>query len=57
MNSYQVTYSIGGLGEVRLTVYTDVDKDSEDFDSVIDKLCMEDIIREVSDYGAVKSFD
>lgn len=57
MKNYQVTYSIGGLGEIQLTVYTDVDKDHPDFDKIIDDLCVKEIVKEVSDYGCVKSFD
>lgn len=57
MNSYQITYSVGALGEVQLTVYTDVDKNDPSFNSVIDNLCVDVIIKEVTDYGSIKSFD
>ena len=57
VRSYQITYSIGGLGEVQLTVYTDVDENDPNFCNVIDKLCMDEIIDEVNCYGKIKSFD
>ena len=57
MNNYQITYSVGSLGEVQLTVYTDLDKDHPDFESVIDDICVKEIVKEVSDYGKIKSFD
>ena len=57
MKNYQITYSIGSLGEVQLTVYTDVDDNDPSFYNVIDKLCMDEIINEVNSYGKVKSFD
>ena len=57
MKNYQVTYSIGSLGDVQLTVYTDVEENDPNFHLVIDKLCMDEIIHEVNDYGRIKSFD
>jgi len=57
MKNYQVTYSIGSLGDVQLTVYTDVDENDPNFHLVIDNLCMDEIIQEVNDYGRIKSFD
>ena len=57
MKNYQITYSIGGLGEVQLTVCTDVDENDPNFHIVIDNLCMDEIINEVNSYGKVKSFD
>ncbi len=57
MKNYQVTYSIGGLGDVQLTVCTDVDENDPKFHLVIDNLCTDEIINEVKDYGKIKSFD
>ena len=57
MKNYQVTCSIGGLGDVQLTVYTDVDENDPNFHIVIDNLCMDEIINEVNSYGKIKSFD
>ena len=57
MKSYQITYSIGALGDVQLTVYTDVDENDPDFNTIIDNLCVDEIIKEVYDYGKIKSFD
>ena len=57
MNNYQVTYSVGSLGYVRLTVYTDVDKNDKQFMSIIDELCVDAIVKEVTDYGDIKSID
>ena len=57
MKNYQITYSIGSLGEVQLTVYTEIDENDPNFHNVIDKLCMDEIINEVNSYGKVKSFD
>lgn len=57
MNNYQITYSVGSLGEVQLTVYTELDKNHPDFEKVIDDLCVKEITKEVSDYGKIKSFD
>lgn len=57
MNNYQITYSIGSIGDVQLTVYTELDKDHPHFEKVIDELCVKEIIKEVSDYGKIKSYD
>lgn len=57
MKSYQITYSVGALGDVQLTVYTDVDENDPDFNTIIDNLCADEIVREVYDYGKIKSFD
>ena len=57
MKNYQITYSIGSLGEVQLTVYTEIDENDPNFYSVIDKLCINEIINEVNSYGKIKSFD
>ncbi len=57
MKNYQITYSIGSLGEVQLTVYTELDKNDPKFHLVIDNLCMDEIINEVNSYGKIKSFD
>ena len=57
MKSYQITYSIGALGDVQLTVNTDVDENDSDFNTIIDNLCVDEIIKEVYDYGKIKSFD
>ena len=57
MKNYQITYSIGSLGEVQLTVYTDADENDPNFHLVIDNLCMDKIINEVNSYGKIKSFD
>lgn len=57
MKNYQITYSVGSLGEVQLTVYTDVDENDPNFHIVIDNLCMDEIINEVNSYGKIKSFD
>mgnify|MGYP003612894834 FL=1 len=57
MKNYQITYSIGSLGEVQLTVYTEIDENDPNFHNVIDKLCMDEIINEVNSYGKIKSFD
>lgn len=57
MKNYQITYSVGALGDVQLTVYTDVDENDSDFISIIDSLCVDEIIKEVKDYGKIKSFD
>lgn len=57
MKNYQVTYSIGGLGDVQLTVYTDIGENDPNFHLVIDNLCMDEIINEVNDHGKIKSFD
>ena len=57
MKNYQITYSIGSLGEVQLTVYTDVDENDPNFHIIIDNLCMDKIINEVNSYGMIKSFD
>ena len=57
MKSYQITYSVGALGDVQLTVYTDVDENDSDFNTIIDNLCADEIIKEVYDYGKIKSFD
>ena len=57
MKSYQITSSIGALGDVQLTVYTDVDENDPDFNTIIDNLCVDEIIKEVYDYGKIKSFD
>ena len=52
-----ITYSIGSLGEVQLTVYTEIDENDPNFHIVIDNLCMDEIINEVNSYGKIKSFD
>ena len=57
MKSYQITYSVGALGDVQLTVYTDVDENDPDFNTIIDNLCAYEIIEEVYDSGKIKSFD
>lgn len=57
MKNYQITYSIGSLGEVQLTVYTEIDENYPNFHIVIDNLCMDEIINEVNSYGKIKSFD
>ena len=57
MKNYQLTYSVGALGYVQLTVQTDVDEDAPDFNSIIDNLCVDEIIKEVKDYGKIESFD
>ena len=57
MKNYQITYSVGALGYVQLTVQTDVDEDDPDFNSIIDNLCVDEIIKEVKDYGKIESFD
>ena len=57
MKNYQQTYSIDGLGDVQLTVYTDIDENDPNFHLVIDNLCMDEIINEVNSYGKIKSFD
>ena len=57
MKNYQITYSIGSLGEVQLTVCTNVDENDPNFHIVIDNLCMDEIINEVNSYGKIKSFD
>lgn len=57
MKNYQVTYSIGAIGEVQLTVYTDIDENDPNFHLVIDNLCIDAISKELSDYGKIKSFD
>lgn len=55
--AYNITYSIGSLGYVQLTVYTEVDEDDSDFYNTVDKLAVEQIIKEVNDYGDIASFD
>ena len=55
--AYNITYSIGGLGYVQLTVYTELSKDDSDFYTTVDKLAVEQIIKEVNDYGDISSFD
>ena len=57
MKNYQITYSIGSLGEVQLTVHTELDENDPNFHLVIDNLCMDEIINEVNSYGKIKSFD
>ena len=57
MKNYQITYSIGSLGDVQLTIYTDIDENDPNFYNVIDKVCMDGIINEVNFYGKIKSFD
>ena len=57
MKIYQITYSIGSLGEVQLTVYTEIDENDPNFHIVIDNVCMDEIINEVNSYGKIKSFD
>lgn len=57
MKNYQVTYSIGAIGEVQLTVYTDIDENDPDFHLVVDSLCVDEITKELNDYGKIKSFD
>ena len=57
MKNYQITYSIGSLGEVQLTVCTELDENDPNFHLVIDNLCMDEIINEVNSYGKIKSFD
>ncbi len=57
MKNYQITYAIGSLGEVQLTVYTEIDENDPNFHTVIDNLCMDEIINEVNSYGKIKSFD
>ena len=57
MKNYQITYSIGSLDEVQLTVYTEIDENDPNFHLVIDNLCMDEIINEVNSYGKIKSFD
>ena len=57
MKNYQITYSIGSLGEVQLTVYTEIDENDPNFHLVIDNLCVDKIINEVNSYGKIKSFD
>ena len=57
MKNYQITYSIGSLGEVQLTVHTELDENDPNFHLVIDNLCMDEIINEVNSYGKIKRFD
>ena len=55
--AYNITYSIGGLGYVQLTVYTELDKGDPDFYNTVEKLAAEDIVKEITDYGDIASFD
>ena len=57
MKNYQITYSIGSLGDVQLTIYTDIDENDPNFYNVIDKVCMDGIINEVNSCGKIKSID
>lgn len=57
MNTYQVEYSIGALGYVQVTVQTDITPDHENFNRVVDDLCMAAIIQETQDYGSIRSID
>ena len=57
MNNYQVDYSVGALGNVQLTVSMELKKTDENFEEELDKLCVAEIIKEVTDYGAIRSID
>ena len=53
----QITYSVGALGELRLSVYTDLEPDDPLYDVRINELAQQVIQQELLDYGVVRSYD
>lgn len=53
----QITYSVGALGDLRLSVYTDLEPDDPLYDVHIEELAQEVIRQELVDYGEVSSYD
>lgn len=53
----QLTYSVGALGDLRVSVYTDLEPDDPLYDTRIDELAQQVIQQELVDYGEVGSYD
>ena len=53
----QLTYRVGALGDLRVSVYTDLEPDDPLYDTRIDELAQQVIQQELVDYGEVGSYD